>query len=203
MSRLGQEHGSYWAATAPGTNFRPYPGGDLKVDVAVLGGGITGLMTALLLEQEGLSVAVVEAGRVAGGVTGSTTAKITSLQGLVSAIDAGGGQVFEQTRALNLRPGFPCTVRTEHGDLRAEHVVLATHLPFFDPTAFFAKTSPSRSYAAAVTLAGPAPDGMYLSADSPTRSIRPLVAGGSQAVLAGEEHKVGHGGDTRRHHQAL
>src|SRR5919108_5505584 len=85
MSRLGQEHGSYWAATAPGTNFRPYPGGDLKVDVAVLGGGITGLMTALLLEQEGLSVAVVEAGRVAGGVTGSTTAKITSLHGLVYA----------------------------------------------------------------------------------------------------------------------
>ena len=44
---------------------------------------------------------------------------------------------------------------------------------------------------------------MYLSADAATRSIRPLVNGGSQAVLAGEEHKTGHGRDTRSHYQAL
>jgi glycine/D-amino acid oxidase-like deaminating enzyme/nitrite reductase/ring-hydroxylating ferredoxin subunit len=300
---------SYWLATAPDTNFASYPGGDLKVDVAVLGGGITGLTTALLLQQAGASVAVVEAGRIASGVTGSTTAKITSLHGLtyakltstfgaqgariygeanqagleliarlveelgidcdferlpaftytedperVSAIEeeveaarqaglpasfsshiglpfpvqgavrfedqaqfhprrfciglaeaiaAGGGQVFEQTRALDLRLGFPCTVKTTHGSLRANHVVLATHLPFFDPAGLFAKTSPSRSYAAAVTLADPAPPGMYLSADPATRSVRPLVSGGNQAVLAGEEHKVGHGPDTHAHYQAL
>ena len=300
---------SYWVATAPATSFPPYRGDDLKVDVAVLGGGITGLTTAMLLQQAGASVAVVEAGRVACGVTGYTTAKVTSLHGLtyakltstfgeqgariygeanqagleliaglveelgidcdferlpaftytedpqrVSAIEeeaeaarqaglpasfsseiglpfpvqgavrfdnqaqfhprrfclglaeaivAGGGQVFEQTRALNIRLGFPCTVKTGHGPLRAEHVVLATHLPFVDPAGLFAKTSPSRSYALAVTLAEPAPPGMYLSADAATRSIRPLVNGGSQAVLAGEEHKTGHGRDTRSHYQAL
>ena len=300
---------SYWVATTPETSFPGYPGGDLKVDVAVVGGGITGLTTAMLLEQAGASVAVVEAGRVACGVTGYTTAKVTSLHGLtyakltgtfgaqgarvygeanqagleriaglvtqlgidcafehlpaftytedpqrVSAIEeevaaaqqaglpasfsaeiglpfpvqgavrfedqaqfhprkfcvrlaeaiaAGGGHVFEQTRAHSIRPGFPCTVKTDHGPLRAEHVVLATHLPFFDPAGLFAKTSPSRSYAAAVTLAEPAPPGMYLSADAATRSIRPLVDGSTQAVLAGEEHKTGHGRDTRTHHQAL
>src|SRR5215208_5797685 len=76
---------SHWVATAPGTDFSSYPGGDLKVDVAVLGGGITGLTTAILLKQAGVSVAVVEAGRVACGVTGYTTAKITSLHGLTYA----------------------------------------------------------------------------------------------------------------------
>ena len=81
--------------------------------------------------------------------------------------------------------------------------MLATHLPFFDPAGLFARTSPSRSYAAAVTLAEPAPPGMYLSADPATRSVRPLVGGSRQAVLAGEEHKTGHGRDTRRYHQAL
>src|SRR5215218_524954 len=76
---------SYWVATTPETSFSSYPGGDLKVDVAVVGGGITGLTTALLLQQVGASVAVVEAGRVACGVTGYTTAKVTSLHGLTYA----------------------------------------------------------------------------------------------------------------------
>jgi glycine/D-amino acid oxidase-like deaminating enzyme len=123
--------------------------------------------------------------------------------GLAEAIDGDGGRVFEQTRALDIRLDFPCTVKTSHGSLRAEHVVVATHLPFFDPTGLFAKTSPSRSYALAVTLAEPAPPGMYLSADPATRSVRPLVSGSNQAVLAGEKHKVGHGRDTHAHYEAL
>jgi glycine/D-amino acid oxidase-like deaminating enzyme len=72
-------------ATASETSFAPYEGGDLRVEVAVIGGGITGLTTALLLKQAGVSVAVIEAGRVACGVTGSTTAKVTSLHGLTYA----------------------------------------------------------------------------------------------------------------------
>jgi glycine/D-amino acid oxidase-like deaminating enzyme/nitrite reductase/ring-hydroxylating ferredoxin subunit len=53
------------------------------VDVAVLGGGITGLTAALLLARRGALVAVVEAGRVGGGVTGNNTAKVTALQSTV------------------------------------------------------------------------------------------------------------------------
>jgi nitrite reductase/ring-hydroxylating ferredoxin subunit len=80
---------------------------------------------------------------------------------------------------------------------------VATQLPFFDPAGLFTRTSPSRSYALAVTLTDPAPPGMYLSADAATRSTRPLKAGGEKAVLAGEEHKVGHGRDTHAHYEAL
>lgn len=61
----------------------PAAEGDATVDVAVLGGGITGIATAYLLKQAGATVAVVEAGRVVKSVTGNTTAKITSLHGLI------------------------------------------------------------------------------------------------------------------------
>jgi hypothetical protein len=40
-----------------------------------------------------------------------------------------------------------------------------------------AKTSPSRSYAAVVTLAEPAPPGMYLSADPASWPVRPPAPG--------------------------
>jgi len=51
--------------------------------VAVLGGGIAGLTTALLLKREGARVALMEALRVGSGVTGCTTAKVSALQATV------------------------------------------------------------------------------------------------------------------------
>lgn len=71
--------GSLWLATAPPTSY-PALTSDLQVDVAVLGGGIAGLTTALLLKREGARVAVLEALEVGAGVTGCTTAKVTALQ---------------------------------------------------------------------------------------------------------------------------
>ena len=52
-----------------------------RVDVAVVGGGITGMTTAALLARAGSSVAVLEARQVGGGTTGASTAKISLLQG--------------------------------------------------------------------------------------------------------------------------
>ena len=54
-----------------------------RVDVAVIGGGITGATTALLLAREGVRVALIEARRVGSGVTGTTTAKVSALQATV------------------------------------------------------------------------------------------------------------------------
>jgi glycine/D-amino acid oxidase-like deaminating enzyme/nitrite reductase/ring-hydroxylating ferredoxin subunit len=69
---------SLWTTTAPR---QPFGGltGDIDVDVAIIGGGITGITTALLLKQAGRRVAVIEAQRVGGGVTGYTTAHLTQL----------------------------------------------------------------------------------------------------------------------------
>ena len=47
----------------------------------VVGAGITGLVTALLLARAGRSVAVLEARTVGAGATGNTTAKLSLLQG--------------------------------------------------------------------------------------------------------------------------
>jgi NADPH-dependent 2,4-dienoyl-CoA reductase/sulfur reductase-like enzyme len=47
------------------------------VDVAVIGGGITGLTTAYLLSKSGKKVVVIEDGYIGSGETGRTTAHIT------------------------------------------------------------------------------------------------------------------------------
>ncbi len=60
----------YWQETAEaftGAEAGPLPA---KVDVAVIGGGFTGLSAALALAQRGASVAVLEAGRVAAAQSG-------------------------------------------------------------------------------------------------------------------------------------
>jgi glycine/D-amino acid oxidase-like deaminating enzyme/nitrite reductase/ring-hydroxylating ferredoxin subunit len=73
---------SYWMATANGTDRDPLTA-DTKADVAILGGGIVGLTTALLLAESGLQVLVIEADRIAAGVSGYTTAKLTAGHGLL------------------------------------------------------------------------------------------------------------------------
>jgi glycine/D-amino acid oxidase-like deaminating enzyme/nitrite reductase/ring-hydroxylating ferredoxin subunit len=70
-------HESLWTATATVASHAPLPG-DIEVDVVVVGGGVTGLTTALLVAETGRSVAVVEARRLGGGTTGGTTGKVTS-----------------------------------------------------------------------------------------------------------------------------
>ena len=57
--------------------------GDLHTEVAVLGGGMAGVLTAFLLSRQGRRVVVLEAGRVAGGQTGNTTAKVTAQHGAI------------------------------------------------------------------------------------------------------------------------
>ena len=57
--------------------------GDIKVDAAIIGGGMAGLLTAYFLQQKGLKTVVLEAQTIAGGQTKNTTAKITSQHGLI------------------------------------------------------------------------------------------------------------------------
>lgn len=73
---------SFWMASSPRTDY-PTLEEDLKVDVAIVGGGITGILCAYLLNKKGVKVAVIEADRILQGTTGHTTAKITSQHGLI------------------------------------------------------------------------------------------------------------------------
>jgi glycine/D-amino acid oxidase-like deaminating enzyme/nitrite reductase/ring-hydroxylating ferredoxin subunit len=70
-----------WIATAPGTSFGPIQEA-LDVDVAVLGGGIAGLTTALFLREQGADVVLLEANRIGLGATARATVKVTAGHGL-------------------------------------------------------------------------------------------------------------------------
>jgi glycine/D-amino acid oxidase-like deaminating enzyme/nitrite reductase/ring-hydroxylating ferredoxin subunit len=271
--------------------------GMLQADVVVIGGGITGITTALLLARSGRDVVVCEADHVASGVTGLNTAKVSALQGtvyselmrrhgldrtrayasasiagvelvaelgeqyspaaamsrrraatvagnadqieeierefdaaraaglpvelgaevdapipihgavcldravalhpvryvrdLAVAAQAAGARLFEQTRVRSVTLGHPHRVRTEHAEIRAQHVVVATHYPTLDRGLYFARLDPQRSYCVAARLKGDQPQDLVITAGSPTRSF---AAVDGLAVLGGEGHSVGERG---------
>ncbi|MBR6642343.1 MAG: FAD-dependent oxidoreductase [Lachnospiraceae bacterium] len=56
---------------------------NVKTDVLIIGGGITGILTAYYLQQAGINYMLVEADTICSGITKNTTAKITSQHGLI------------------------------------------------------------------------------------------------------------------------
>jgi len=73
---------SYWIASSEPMTF-PALKEDIQADAAIVGGGISGITTALLLAKEGLNVVLLEAGELLKGTTGHTTAKVTAQHDLI------------------------------------------------------------------------------------------------------------------------
>lgn len=72
----------FWITSTPKTDY-PSLKEDISIDIAIVGGGMTGITSAYLLKKEGYKVALIDAGRIIYGTSGHTTAKITSLHGLI------------------------------------------------------------------------------------------------------------------------
>jgi len=120
---------SYYAATA---NPAPAPEplrGEHEADIGIVGGGFTGIATALTLAERGYSVAVVEANRVGWGASGRNGGQFTdSIDGDTAILRQLGreGEDFLwhlRTRGHEIieervqRYGIECDLR--HGHLRA------------------------------------------------------------------------------------
>ena len=89
---------SLWQGTAARTACLPTLQTDLKVDVAIVGGGIAGLATALRLVDAGKRVAILEADKVGDGSSGHSTGNLyaTVDLGLAALEQARGADVARQ-----------------------------------------------------------------------------------------------------------
>lgn len=303
---------SFWEDTSTPAPARVLPDDARRPEVLVVGGGLFGLTTALLLAREGRRVTVVEARRIGTGVTGYSTAKVTAAHGMryatllskigtqntrryaalnqraadwirelvaaegidcdwqdrpaytytsrnamagrlraeaeatkVAGLQAeavhglpaptemlagvkveGGGELHghkyvlglarvaeaagvvigEGVRVVKVREGEPCRVETAgHGELQADHVVIATHVPILDRGLYFARLLPERSYAIAARTSAPLPTGMYYDVGPPSRSVRtaPGPDGELVAIVGGEGHTTGRRSDQRGRYETL
>lgn len=70
------ENKSVWNDTVSMPKF-PQLKNSLKTDVAIIGGGIAGILTAYLLKQKGVDCVLIEKNSICQGNTANTTAKIT------------------------------------------------------------------------------------------------------------------------------
>ncbi|MFC4373692.1 FAD-dependent oxidoreductase [Nocardia halotolerans] len=280
-----------------------------RYDTVVIGAGLVGLATALLLAEDGREVAVLEAKRVGAGTTVSSTAKISVLQGtrgqtiarrhgiatlaryatanlagldwllnfcaehdvsaqrvaaltyaqhagekaavraeldatraaglptefvddldvpypfhgavrlreqaqvdpmallaaLAAQVESHGAPIFESTRAQSLHHrDDEVVIGTEHGEVTASDVVVATGTPIFDRGGFFARLTAQRSYLAAFRAPGPVPQEMFVSAGAPIRSMRVFPAPDGEVLLVGGSgHDVGREQSANTHVQEL
>ncbi|MCU1636349.1 MAG: FAD-dependent oxidoreductase [Cryobacterium sp.] len=292
---------SLWLDRTQAIPTDPFVAGQ-SCDTIVVGGGLTGLCTALLLVRSGQSVIVLEGRHIAAVTTGNTTAKLSLLHGgqlshvlsqnspevarayldanlegqqwllryceehgipvqkrdaftyagapssadrvrrefdacksvgmnvtlesetelpyptwgavkladqaqfdpldvvekLAGDIRSRGGRIFERARVTGVSkasrrdPGRGVTVTTALGEVHADRLILATGMPILDRGGFFARLEPHRSYALAFDVPGAIPQGMYLSVDSPTRSLRTAPrSDGEKLIVGGNGHIVG------------
>lgn len=117
---------------------------------------------------------------------------------LAEAFLAAGGTLHLGTTVRRVHVVPRARIETDSGSASADHIVLATGAPIVDRGLYFAKTRGLRSYCVAFSLGGDVPDGLFLSVDGPTRSIRSVTqadgpAGVARLVVGGNGHPVGRG----------
>ncbi|GAB2868833.1 FAD-dependent oxidoreductase [Streptomyces deserti] len=117
-----------------------------------------------------------------------------------------GGRIFEDTTVVGLDEGEPCRLSTTAGaTVTARDVVVATHYPIFDRALLFARLTPRRE----LVVAGPVPadqdpNGMYITPDEGTRSVRTApYSGDRRLMIVTGEHFTPGTGDTRARFERL
>lgn len=115
------------------------------------------------------------------------------LDALLDEVSHHGAVVVEGARVTGAEiAGGHVEVRSSRGTVRADRLVLATGAPVLDRGGHFARIVPMRSHAATYRVPGKVPQGMYLSADTPARSLRTVMVGDEELLMVGGNgHVVG------------
>jgi glycine/D-amino acid oxidase-like deaminating enzyme/nitrite reductase/ring-hydroxylating ferredoxin subunit len=119
------------------------------------------------------------------------------LLALVEQLQTAGLLVFEQSRIVDIDAGQPTRLTTETGHVvTATHVIVATHAPILDTKLLPARARVHRGYAVAVEPGAQLPEGMFISASSPSHSVRVAPFKGREVlIVSGEGHPVGAPGE--------
>ena len=133
------------------------------------------------------------------------------LAALVDAAAEARVSFLEEARVIGLdadddRVRVAARVEGRDHEVVADHVVLATGSPILDRGWLSTRMEAHRSYLCAFTVTPPAdgasllPEGMFVSADTPGRSVRTTsVDGGRVLLVGGSGHRTGASGDERGH----
>ena len=120
------------------------------------------------------------------------------LQGLAGAYEKLGGVLLQDCRVTSVTQDGVQHAETSLGEIRAEKIVYATHVP---PgiTLFSFRCAPYRSYAMAFTLKDQEgyPDALVYDSRDPYHYFRSHVINGKKHMIAGgNDHKTGHNANT-------
>ena len=113
------------------------------------------------------------------------------LAAMANALAALGGLIFTGSQVLHVEDGPPCKVTTAEGEIRAKHLILATHTPP-NRLAYHTQIFAYRTYAlAARSSTLPAP-GLYFDTADPYHYIRSQdTPDGEVLIVGGKDHKTG------------
>lgn len=127
------------------------------------------------------------------------------LKALAQQIPGRGSHIFEATAAVDIEKGPPVVVTRDGKKITAAKIIIATHFPFFDGGGlYFSRIYTEKSYILAMRINDKFPEGMFINAEDPSRSLRSQSDDEGELVLvAGENHKTGDGKNLNLHYQNL
>lgn len=126
------------------------------------------------------------------------------LQGLVAAITDAGGIIHEATRVTDVANGTPCVITTNHGTIRANDVIMATHTPITKMLLVQSKVEAYRSYVLGVKIKDALAEGIYWDTAEPYHYLRSYnTPEGPLLIVGGEDHKTGITTDAEKRYAAL
>lgn len=125
---------------------------------------------------------------------------------LVNLFIEAGGKIYENAKAVDIEDGPNPKILLHDGiEIQCNYLIAASHFPFCDKKGlYFARMYADRSYIIAIKGKKDFPGGMYISADTPTRSLRMTPYQNEELILVGgDSHKTGQSNDTASHYKAL